>query len=199
MKQRLRVLNKETFGREDGFTRELEERVEYHDEMLQVEYFETIEEELLVSKAELDVCYKRDEMRLTQLGADLENLIQPSISEVSVNQLKEEPTEKEVYDALKSISVDSSPGPDGFGSSFYLTCWKIIKNYVMVTVNEFFRGDVLLCFYCSAFIVLIPKVKDPQSVDKFCPITLCNVIYMAFSKIPVDKLSLVIGDLISPE
>ncbi|KAK3188862.1 hypothetical protein Dsin_028423 [Dipteronia sinensis] len=37
MKQRLRVWNKETFGRVDGIIRELEERVEHYEEMLQAE------------------------------------------------------------------------------------------------------------------------------------------------------------------
>ncbi|KAK1549214.1 hypothetical protein Q3G72_014050 [Acer saccharum] len=64
MKQRLRVWNKEIFGRVDGFTRELEERVERHEEMLQAEYSESVEEEFLVSKMELDVWYKREEMIL---------------------------------------------------------------------------------------------------------------------------------------
>ncbi|KAK1564397.1 hypothetical protein Q3G72_002354 [Acer saccharum] len=151
--------------------------------MLQAEYSEIIEEEFLVSNAELDVWYKREEIRLAQQakikwlsegdqnskffdaiimqrwrnsyvksmilpdgssldnmemvhngavnyfeqfiginvavqGADLENVIHTSISEVIVNQLKEKPTEEEVYDVLKSISVDSSPGPDGFGPLF---------------------------------------------------------------------------------
>ncbi|KAK3188861.1 hypothetical protein Dsin_028422 [Dipteronia sinensis] len=131
-------------------------------------------------------------------GADLENFIQPSISNVIISQLREEPTEEEVYAVLKSISVDSSPGPDGFGSSFYLTCWKIIKDDVMAAVKEFFKGDALPRFYCSSFIVLIPKVKNPQSFDKFRPISLCNVIYKAFSRIIVNKSSMVIRDLISP-
>ncbi|KAK1568632.1 hypothetical protein Q3G72_026945 [Acer saccharum] len=37
------------------------------------------------------------------VGANLENFIHPSISEVIVNQLKEEPTEEEVDDVLNSI------------------------------------------------------------------------------------------------
>ncbi|KAK3184523.1 hypothetical protein Dsin_031809 [Dipteronia sinensis] len=132
-------------------------------------------------------------------GADLENFIQPSISNVIISQLREEPTEEEVYTVFKSLSVDSSPGPDGFGSSFYNTCWKIIKDDVMAAVKEFFKGDALPRFYCSSFIVLISKVKNPQSFDKFRPISLCNVIYKAFSKVLVNKLSMVIRDLISPE
>ncbi|KAK0578404.1 hypothetical protein LWI29_009836 [Acer saccharum] len=180
MKQRLRVWNKEIFGCVDGFIRELEEWVEHHEEMLQAEYSESVKEEFLVFKVELDVWYKREETRLVQQakinwlsegdqnskffhtviaqrrrnsyvktmvlpdgtsldnmemvhngavnyfeqflgisvavqGADLENFIQPSISEVIVNQLKEKPTEEEVYDVLKSILVDSSPADEVMG------------------------------------------------------------------------------------
>ncbi|KAK3172172.1 hypothetical protein Dsin_032509 [Dipteronia sinensis] len=42
MKQRLKVWNKETFGHVDGIIRELEERVEHYEEMLQAEYSEDI-------------------------------------------------------------------------------------------------------------------------------------------------------------
>ncbi|TXG48152.1 hypothetical protein EZV62_027446 [Acer yangbiense] len=58
MKQRLRVWNKEIFGCVDGFIRELEEWVEHHEEMLQAEYSESVEEEFLVFKVELDVWLK---------------------------------------------------------------------------------------------------------------------------------------------
>ncbi|KAK3184522.1 hypothetical protein Dsin_031808 [Dipteronia sinensis] len=50
----------------DEIIRELEERVEHYEELLQGEYSEDIEEEFLVSKPELDVWHKREEMRLAQ-------------------------------------------------------------------------------------------------------------------------------------
>ncbi|KAF8407579.1 hypothetical protein HHK36_006713 [Tetracentron sinense] len=70
---------------------------------------------------------------------NLDSIIQPVISEDSIRQLKEEPTEEEVYEAFSSILVDSNSGSDGFGSSFYLTYWKIVKNDVMEVVRKFFK------------------------------------------------------------
>lgn len=47
--------------------------------------------------------------------------------------------------------------------------------------------------------MLIPKIKNPQSFDKFRPISLCNVIYKILSKLLVNKMSMVLKNLISPE
>ncbi|KAF5445103.1 hypothetical protein F2P56_034181 [Juglans regia] len=75
---------------------------------------------------------------------NLSSIIQPVIFEVSKTKLKEEPTKEEVYEAVSSISVDSSPGPDGFGSAFYITCWEIVKEDVMAAVPEFFKDDIVI-------------------------------------------------------
>ncbi|XP_057975434.1 uncharacterized protein LOC131162846 [Malania oleifera] len=204
LKQKLRVWNKQTFSRVGGIIQELEERVEKYENVLQTEYSESIEEEFFFSKAELEVWYRREEIRLAQqakkkwltdgdqnskffhamiaqrrrnscvnsmelpdgsvlgniqivhdeavnyfeqfLGQNslvqmpnLDSIIQSVVFEDSIRQLKEEPTEEEVYVAISSIFMDSSPGPDGFGSSFYLTCWKIIKNDVMEAVRAFLQ------------------------------------------------------------
>ncbi|XP_035547420.1 uncharacterized protein LOC118348934 [Juglans regia] len=83
------------------------------------------------------------------------------------------PSEAEIYDALKSIPKESSPGPDGFGSGFYLSCWDLIKYDVLDAAKDFFSGSTLPRFYMAFFWVLIPKVEDPKSFDKFHPISLC--------------------------
>lgn len=113
--------------------------------------------------------------------------------------LRSEPTEQEIHEALLSIPTDSSPGPDGFGSLFYVFCWELVREDVVSAVKEIFQGMELPRFYTSFFIVLIPKLKDPTSFDKFHPISLCNVIYKVFSKLTVNRLSKVIEGLISPK
>ena len=40
----------------------------------------------------------------------------------------------------------------------------------------------------STFIALIPKVKHPNKVANFCPISLCNVVYKLISKVLVNRL-----------
>ncbi|XP_042959541.1 uncharacterized protein LOC122294687 [Carya illinoinensis] len=264
LKQKMRQWNRETFGRVDAIIKELEEREEIYEEILQENYSEDIEQDLLITKAELDIWYKREDMRLAQqakkiwlekgdkntkffhatlaqrrrnaciksmnlpdgtvLGSMelvhegavkyfedfltieedvatpcLEELIQPAVSENIVQSLRTEPTEKEIYQAFASIKADSSPGPDGFGSAFYVSSWSIIKEDVMAAVREFYSGQTLPRYYSSSFLVLIPKIKNPQSYDSFRPISLCNVIYKVFSKTLVDKLSLILDDAIAPE
>ncbi|XP_035544673.1 uncharacterized protein LOC118348039 [Juglans regia] len=130
---------------------------------------------------------------------ELSHLFPPVINENDVARLREEPVEVEVFEALSSISADSSPGLDGFGLAFYLACWHFIKEDVMKVVKEFYKGEVFPRVYASSFIVLIPKIKNPQNFDKFRRINLRNVIYKVFSKILVARLSLFLEKIISQE
>lgn len=37
----------------------------------------------------------------------------------------------------------SAPGPDGFGVSFYKTCWGVIKMELMeMMINDFYLGNL---------------------------------------------------------
>lgn len=64
---------------------------------------------------------------------------------------------------------------------------------------DFFNGMEFSRFYSSSFIILILKVKDPTSFEKFRLISLCNVIYKVFAKLIVNRLSKLLDDMISPE
>ncbi|XP_042942930.1 uncharacterized protein LOC122277118 [Carya illinoinensis] len=130
---------------------------------------------------------------------DLSTLISSVVGKNEERFLRKPPSDQEIYEALLSIPKDSSPGPDGFSSQFYLTCWEIVRMELSNAVMEFFQGMELPRFYTTSFIVLIPKVKDATSFDKFRPISLCNVIYKVFAKLIVNRLAMVLDRMISPE
>lgn len=112
-------------------------------------------------------------------NVDLSSLISPTILDVENVMLYMVPSEDEVKDAVFSIPKQS-PDPDGFESDFYIDYWDIVKQDVIEASQDFFRGVPLPKFFSSSFIVLIPKVQDPLSFDKFRPISLCSVAYKSF-------------------
>ncbi|XP_022843169.1 uncharacterized protein LOC111366695 [Olea europaea var. sylvestris] len=89
----------------------------------------------------------------------LDSLITRSLSLEDNITLCEAPFREEVKTAMRSIPQDSSPGPDGFSSTFYMSCWDIVGEDVREATVDFFSGSMLPNFYTSTYIVLIPKVK----------------------------------------
>lgn len=109
------------------------------------------------------------------------------------------PSIQMVKEAIFSISMDSSPGPDRFGSGFYQSCWNIVGADVAKVVQDFFSGADMPMYFSASFLVLIPKVESPTSFDKFRPISLCSMFYKICSKILVSRLAPLFSRLVSLE
>ncbi|XP_041009467.1 uncharacterized protein LOC121253532 [Juglans microcarpa x Juglans regia] len=130
---------------------------------------------------------------------DLSDLVANVISEDDNSRLCSLPTEEEVKQAVFNIPIESSLGPDGFGSGFYRACWDAVRLEVVEAVREFFQGVPLPRIYTASFIVLIPKVAQPTGFDKFWPISLGFVFYKTCSNVLVARLAPVLSSLISSE
>ncbi len=129
---------------------------------------------------------------------DLENLISPVISEPENNMLCQIPSPEVIKDILFGMQSLKSPGSDGLPLFFYKKYWKVVGQSVIKAVQNFFVSGKMLKEVNNSFIILIPKIQNPSTINHFRPISLCNTIYKIISKLIVEKLRCVIPNLISP-
>lgn len=65
-------------------------------------------------------------------------------------------------------------GPHGFPGVFYQKFWPIVKDIVSGVASGFLGGVEQVKLINRTHIALISKVADPESLDQFRPISLCN-------------------------
>ena len=99
--------------------------------------------------------------------------------------------------ALKQMHLLTAPGPDGMPPLFYHHFWPTVKFIVIHTVLNFLNhGSAPLKFH-DTHIVLIPKIKNPEKVTDYRPISLCNVAYKIASKVVANRMKWVLQEIIS--
>ncbi|XVF47270.1 hypothetical protein PTKIN_Ptkin03bG0096000 [Pterospermum kingtungense] len=73
----------------------------------------------------------------------------------------------------------------------------VVSRGVIEVVQSFFHSGRLLRELNMTDIVLIPKVKRPEDVSQFRPISCCNFAYKIISKVMVNRLKPFMGELIT--
>ncbi|XP_027183870.1 uncharacterized protein LOC113782162 [Coffea eugenioides] len=101
----------------------------------------------------------------------------------------------EVKEVLFSMDGDSGAGPDGFTGKFFTAAWEVVAEDVHRAIESFFCGAELP----ATAIVLLPKVLCPQDFTQFRPISLCNFVNKAISKLLSVRLARVLPRIISPQ
>eukprot|EP00253_Pinus_taeda_P018333 PITA_18333 len=125
------------------------------------------------------------------------NIIENKISEAQNADLDKEVTTEEIKWSIHNMSLDKAPGPDGFTVAFYRTHWEIIKKDYIRMAKNFFTKCKMGSSIKSSHLALIPKDPNPQSFDRFRPISLCNVSYKIITKILANRLKKILPSLIS--
>ncbi|KAL4361603.1 hypothetical protein GQ457_04G019930 [Hibiscus cannabinus] len=116
------------------------------------------------------------------------NLIPPSISAEMNQSLLRPFTPEEVTAAFQDIGTRKAPGIDGFPISFFRLHWETIGSEFIQLCLVIIDGSADMAQVNRAVIVLIPKVKNPESMCQFRPISLCTVIYKTVSKVLVNQM-----------
>ena len=126
----------------------------------------------------------------------LENVPRMVTAEMN-ERLVKEVNENEIRTLVFELGAVKAPGPDRFNRVFYQKYWEIVKESVVQAVNGFFHRGFMLRELNKTNIVLIPKVKAPENVTQFRPISCCNFAYKIISKVLVNRLKPIMEDLIT--
>lgn len=80
---------------------------------------------------------------------------------------------------------------------FYQTYWSNIGMDISQAALSCLNSGSILKSINHTFITLIPKVKNPERVTEYRPISLRNVIYEILSKVIANRLKLILNNIIS--
>lgn len=100
-----------------------------------------------------------------------------------------------VKEAIWDCDSFKSPGPDRVNFGFIKEFWSVLRDDIMRFVSEFHRK--LAKGINTTFIVLIPRVDNPQHLNDFRPISLVGSMYKIIAKVLANRLRVVIGSVVS--
>ncbi|KAK4275212.1 hypothetical protein QN277_018336 [Acacia crassicarpa] len=104
----------------------------------------------------------------------------------------------EIKDAFFSMGALKSPGPDGFNALFYQNQWGTVCPSVVSYIKHLFTNPQDIREVNGTLMVLIPKKDQPEVMGDLRPISLCNVVYKALSKIIVNRLKSILPQVVAP-
>ena len=129
---------------------------------------------------------------------DLLHGIPSLIKDVEKNRELAKPImEYKIRNAIWSLHADKVPRPNGFTINFYRAAWDIIKEDLKKMLNWTRKKDKIGGETNSSFLALIPKEKNPSTLDRSRPISLCNTSYKILSKNLASRMKSIMGRLIS--
>ena len=105
-------------------------------------------------------------------------------------------SEEEIKSDVRDCGGDKSLGPDGLNFNFIKLFWETLKPDFIRFMDEFYTNASFPKGSNASFIALIPKIKDPQSLNDYRPISLIGCIYKIVAKILAKRLALVLPHLI---
>lgn len=127
------------------------------------------------------------------------NVVGPVITEEQNVYLSSTFSVEEINVAAHQVGSLKAPGPDGFPGMFYHSFWDIVSPTVSQAATCFQQRDTPINHLNKTNITLIPKVLDPDSVNQFRPISLCNNSYKILSKVLANRLKSILPNLISEQ
>jgi hypothetical protein len=103
----------------------------------------------------------------------------------------------EIEEVVKASDGSKCPGPDGFNYAFFKEFWGIMRSDIRILFDQFHGNECIPKCLTSYFLTLVPKIKSPQRLGDFRPISLLGSLYKLIAKVLAARLAKVMDPLIS--
>jgi hypothetical protein len=124
--------------------------------------------------------------------------VENGITQEEADELIKPFSMEEIKSAVFQMEHNKAPRPDGFMAEFYQYFWELIKNDLHSMLNDFYGGNLNIARLNYGIINLVPKCKDAKQIQTYRPICVLNVVLNFFTKILMNRLSVVVSSVISP-
>lgn len=84
-------------------------------------------------------------------------------------------------EAINQMEPITTPGPNDTPPLFYQSFWSLIGEDICSAVLDCLNNCKIPREINYSNITLIPKIKSPELISDFRPISLCNVVYKIVS------------------
>lgn len=98
---------------------------------------------------------------------------------------------------LCGMTKDKASGLDGFSMVFFQTCWEVVGQDIMKVLHEFHSLAEFEKGFNTSFIALISKKSRVVEVTNFRITSPINGVYKIISKVLAERMSVVMGSIIS--
>lgn len=110
--------------------------------------------------------------------------------------LRHFPTLDEVNDVLHGMPREKVAGLDGMTVEILDHHWDTIKGDLLDEMLHFFNHCRMLSLMNHKFLVLIPKINSPSTLNDYTPISCVGISYKVISKLLANRLLTVLPNLI---
>ncbi|KAK1695700.1 hypothetical protein QYE76_012397 [Lolium multiflorum] len=125
------------------------------------------------------------------------NLAALGLPQVDLSSLDANFSEAEVWAAVKEMSANKSPGPDGLSWEFFRAFWPTVKMDILEAIQAVFLGkDQALERLNVAYLTLLPKRDGATELKDFRPISLVHSFAKLVAKILALRLAPKMAELI---
>ena len=121
------------------------------------------------------------------------------LSDEDKNFCEENISEEEILTVLKRLKKNKAPGLDGIPVEFYLQFWNIIGSIVQKVYQQAYNQGILPYTMRASIISLIFKKGERKMLQNYRPISLSNTDYKILAFVLNNRLTKVIGSIVSPD